>query len=74
MVVGKAGESERERHEGEKICKVEMKMGSVGIEPTTVDHWQPQAESEGTFTGGQVRIRGEGEGKFIEGERVYKCA
>jgi len=35
------------KYEGEQIQihRLEMKTGSVGIEPTTADHyWQPQAE------------------------------
>ena len=35
------------KYEGEQIQihRLEMKTGSVGIEPTTTDHyWQPQAE------------------------------
>jgi hypothetical protein len=56
LVVGKAREGEGERHEAEKTCKVEMKMGLSG---NRTHYGEPLAAPVGTekvhsVTGGQV--------------------
>ena len=60
-----------------KVAGVQRNPGIVGrvarhVLPT-VDHWQPQAERRYIHRRTSVNKGGEGEGKFIEGERAYKC-